>query len=360
MKAVILAGGKGTRLWPLSRQNKPKQFQPLVTDRTMLQDTISRLDFLKPEDIYISTNSEYLKTVREQAKGLIPLKNIIVEPALRDTAACIGLAAVCLAAKDPQEVMAVIYADHLIKNKKEFVKKLKVAEKLAGEENTLNIIEVKAKFPNVNLGYVKIGKMLKMLNGAKIYAFERFTEKPDLSTARKFQKSGKYLWNTGLYVWRIDTLLKQFKKFLPRTYARLTKISKAIGTKNESTALKEHYPLCDKISVDYGIMEKVDPRIVRIIPAELGWSDVGTWESIFEELAANGRDNLVKGNHLGIDSEGLLIYGDGKKTVATIGIKDLVIVDTGDALLVCRKDRSQDVKKLVDMMKNSSKYRKLL
>ena len=360
MKAVILAGGKGTRLWRLSRQNKPKQFQPLVTDRTMLQDTISRLDFLKPEDIYISTNSEYLKTVREQAKGLIPLKNIIVEPALRDTAACIGLAAVCLAAKDPQEVMAVIYADHLIKNKKEFVKKLKVAEKLAGEENTLNIIEVKAKFPNVNLGYVKIGKMLKMLNGAKIYAFERFTEKPDLSTARKFQKSGKYLWNTGLYVWRIDTLLKQFKKFLPRTYARLTKISKAIGTKNESTALKEHYPLCDKISVDYGIMEKVDPRIVRIIPAELGWSDVGTWESIFEELAANGRDNLVKGNHLGIDSEGLLIYGDGKKTVATIGIKDLVIVDTGDALLVCRKDRSQDVKKLVDMMKNSSKYRKLL
>jgi len=360
MKAVILAGGKGTRLWPLSRQKRPKQFQSLVTDRTMLQDTIARLDFLKPADIYISTNEEYLKTVKEQSKGLIPAKNIIVEPALRDTAPCIGLAAVYLAAGNPHEVMAVIYADHLVKNKREFVKKLKTAEKLAREENTLNIIEVKSKFPNVNLGYVKTGKMLHKLDGTEIHSFERFTEKPDLPTARKFRKSGKYLWNTGLYVWRIDTLLSQFKKFQPATYAHLTKISKAIGTKNEQATLKKYYPLCDKISVDYGIMEKVDPHIVRIIPAELGWSDVGTWESIFEELTTNGRANLVKGNHLGIDSESSLIYGVGKKTIATIGIRDIVIVDTGDALLVCRKDRSQDVKKLVEIMKRSTKYKKLL
>jgi mannose-1-phosphate guanylyltransferase len=360
MKALILAGGSGTRLWPISRKGKPKQFQSLTGNRTMLQDTIARLDFLKPQDIFISTNEKYLKTVKEQSRNVVPVKNIIVEPALRDTAPCLGLAAVYLAAQDPHAVMAVIYADHLIKNRKELAAKLKAAEKLALKENTLNIIEVKAQFPNVNLGYVKIGKKTGTIDGTGIYAFEGFREKPDLATARKFQKSGKYLWNTGLYVWRTDTLLEQYGKFQPATYANLKKISAAIGTKEETAVLKKYYPLCEKISVDYGIMEKVDPRLVRIIPADLGWSDVGTWESIFEELAAGARGNLVKGVHLDIDSSGSLIYGNGKKTVATIGVRDLVIVDTDDALLVCPLNRSQDVKKLVEIMKKSSKYKKLL
>jgi mannose-1-phosphate guanylyltransferase len=360
MKAIILAGGTGTRLWPLSRINKPKQFQALISGKTMLQETIERLDFLKPSDIYISTNYEYLKTVKQQSKKYIPAKNIIVEPSLRDTAPCIGLAAIYLSKTAPNEVMAVIYADHLIKNKKEFIKKLKIAEKIAREENTLNIIEVKAKFPNVNLGYVKVGKMLRETDGEEVFSFERFTEKPDLKTANKFLQSYKYLWNTGLYVWKIDTILKHYKKHQPNTYRNLMKIYEAIGTKNEEKTLKKYYSSCDKTSIDYGIMEKVDKNEVRIIPAELGWSDVGTWESIFEETASSHAANIVKGQHVGIDTHGSIIYGYGNKLIATIGIKNLAIVETPDALLVCAKNRSQDVKKIVEKLKEMTKYNNLL
>jgi mannose-1-phosphate guanylyltransferase len=362
MKAVILAGGTGTRLWPLSRVDKPKQFQKLISNKTMLQETIERLNFLKPEHIYVSTNHKYLEVVREQVKGKIPLENIIVEPDLRDTAPCIGLAAAYLAKKYPHDVMSIIYADHLVQKKDEFIKKIKIAEKLAHDENTLNVIEVKAKFPNVNLGYVKIGKVLKEINGVEIFSFEKFVEKPDLAKARVFLQSYKYLWNTGFYVWRIDTILKKFKKYLPTTYKNLMKIQQKIGTKEEQKALKTYYPLCDKISIDYGIMEKVDPKEVRIIPAELGWSDVGTWESIFDELSEKETSNLVKGKHLAIDTKGTLVYGDEKKLIATIGLEDIVIVDTKDALLVCKKDRSHDVKKLVEKLKNNktAHFKKLL
>jgi len=353
MKAVILAGGAGSRLWPLSTKSQPKQFQKLISNKTMLQETISRLNFLKPSDIFIAINKEHLTTVKKQIKNYkIPLKNLIIEPALRDTGPCIGLAAAYIAKNHPNEVMAVIYADHLIQNKKEFKEKLKIAEKLAKTEDTLNIIEVKAKFPNVNLGYVKIGKPLEEINGTEIYAFEGFTEKPSLEVAKKFLESYKYLWNTGLYVWKVDTILKYYQKYLPKTYKHLTTIKKAIGTTKESSTLNTNYSKCDKISIDYGIMEKVDKKKVRIIPAELGWSDVGTWESIFEELPHDKNNNLIKGNHLGIDSNNCLIYGTSKKLIATIGIDDLAVVETDNALLICKKERSQDVKKLVENIKN--------
>ncbi len=357
MKAVILAGGTGTRLWPLSRVSQPKQFQKLITNRSMLQDALARLKFLKPHEIYIATNVEYEKIVRGQAPK-IPPENIIVEPALRDTAACIGLAAVYIAQKYPHDVMAVIYADHLIQNQKELVKKLKIAEKLAKNEDTINIIEVKAKYPNVNLGYVKVDKVVKEIDGVEIFSFEKFIEKPGHEAAADFLKSYKYLWNTGLYVWKIETILKKFKKHLPNTYQYLIKIKKTIGTSGFQKALKHYYPLCDKISIDYGIMEKINPKEVRIIPAELGWSDVGTWESIFDELVKNEKSNLVKGKHIGIDTKSSLIYG-GNKLIATLGVKNLVIVETDDAILICDKKRSSEVKKLVEKIRQKN-YKNLL
>lgn len=344
MKAVILAGGHGSRLWPLSTKEKPKQFQKLIGNKTMLQQTLDRLSFLSPKDIYIATNKEYIETVIKQtASYKIPRTQIIEEPAMRDTAPCIGLAATLIAQKHPQEVMAVIYADHLIQNKKEFKEKLKIAEKIAREDKTLNIIEVKARFPNTNLGYVKIGHPFKEIGDATIYDFEKFTEKPDARTAEKFLKSYKYLWNTGLYVWRVDVILDYYKKFLPRTYKNLLSIKKDSSEKNIVTK----YPLCDKISIDYGIMEKVPPHLVKIIPAELGWNDIGTWESIWEELPHDKNGNLVRAlGHKSLETRNCLIYGDGKKPVITIGVKDLIIVDTKEGLLICKKEKSGKIKEI--------------
>ncbi len=353
MKTVILAGGSGTRLWPMSRQKKPKQFQPLVGEKSMLVQTIERLDFQKPEDIYIATNADYQDIVIEQSRGLIPAENIIIEPALRDTAPCIGLIAATIAKKDPEAVMAVIYADHLIQDLEEFTKKLKIAEDLALRDQTLNIIEVKAVTPNVNLGYVKIGNQLEEINGVPIFQFERFVEKPDLATAKQFLRSQNYLWNTGLFVWKVSTILEQYKRFQPETYDILVELMSSMGHQNYYQKLANLYPKCIKISIDYGIMEKVEPDKVRIIPADLGWNDVGTWESIWSELSddQHQQGNVHKGEIINIDSKNSLIYASDKKIIATIGLENMIIVETEDALLICKKDQSHQIKKLVEAIK---------
>ena len=360
MKAVILCGGSGTRLWPLSRISKPKQFQALASEKTLFQEAVGRLDFLNPEDIFISTNADFVEVVKEQAPHL-PEENIIVEPALRDTASCIGLAAAVIAKNHPDEVMAVIYADHLIKDHNEFQQKLKAAEQVARDEHTLNIIEVKAKFPNVNLGYVKIGDLIKKIeqenhDPIEVYAFEKFTEKPDLETAKEFMKSYKYLWNTGIYVWEVSTILNAYQTHLPDTYERLMRIQTAYGTPDQETVIHTDYPECQKISIDYAIMEKVDPTQVRIIPADLGWSDIGTWLSLHEELANKKEDNVTHGETLSIDTTGSVLHNtEDKKLVVALGMKDVAIINTPDAILICPKDRSQDVKKVVEVLKNGER-----
>lgn len=328
MKAVILAGGHGTRLHPLSTKEKPKQFLNLIGEKTLFQQTVERVSFLRPEDIFVATNKEFIGLVREQAPE-IPLANIFEEPAMRNTATCIGFAAMKLsgssvngststsdtalssasgsASKIPKacpgklssdsqsnppsssEVMCVIYADHLVHNTDEFARCLRAAELLAKEENTLNIIEVRAESPNTKLGYVQTGKLLREIHdpttGQPIQVFElkKFKEKPDLATAEEYLASGDYLWNTGFYVWQIETILEKYRLHLPDTYARLMKM------REDPSCIATEYPLCESISIDYAIMEKVAPEEVRIIPAsDLGWSDIGTWESLFEELEKVG------------------------------------------------------------------------
>ncbi|MBU1019434.1 MAG: sugar phosphate nucleotidyltransferase [Patescibacteria group bacterium] len=338
MKAVILAGGAGTRLWPLSTEEKPKQFQSLTSDKTLLQEAAERLEFLQPEDIYVATNEKYVPYIEEQLPQ-IPRENILTEPALRDTATCIGFAAAMIGKDHPDEVMAIVYADHLVQDKEEFATKLKAAEKLALRDNTLNIVEVEAREPNVNFGYVEIGETLEEIDGNPVKAFKKFTEKPDLETAKQYIESGNYLWNTGYYVWRISDILDRYQKHLPDTYNRLMKMQE------DPTSIETEYPQCEKISIDYAIMEKLEPEEVRILPAELGWSDIGTWETLFKELHKEG--NVTKGPVQTVDSEGNLIYNyENDKKLSILGIQNTVIVNTGSEILVCPLSESQNVKKL--------------
>lgn len=338
MKAVILAGGAGTRLWPLSTEEKPKQFHSLTSDKTLLQEAAERLEFLNSNSIYVATNEKYVPYIEEQLPQ-IPRENIIVEPALRDTATCIGYAAAVIGKNHPDEVMAVVYADHLVQDKAEFAAKLQAAEKLALRDNTLNIVEVEAREPNVNFGYVEVGEKLEEIDGNAVLAFKKFTEKPDLETAKQYVGSGNYLWNTGYYVWKVSDILERYQKHLPDTYDRLMRMQQ------DPESVEAEYPECEKISIDYAIMEKLQPEEVRILPAKLGWSDIGTWETLFKELSTG--ESVKKGPTQELDSEGNLIYNyeDGKK-LSVLGMKNTVIVNTGSEILVCPLSESQNVKKL--------------
>jgi mannose-1-phosphate guanylyltransferase len=335
MKAVVLAGGGGTRLWPLSTLKKPKQFQAIFSEKTMLEETLERIDFLEAEDIYLAINEKHLDLVIKLCPQ-IPKENIIIEPALRDTASCIGYAAALIEEKHPGEVMTVIYADHLIKEKEVFKEKLLQAEEIARKENTINIIEVIAKDANVNFGYVKLGKAL----GNDVYNIDCFTEKPDKKTAEEFLASGDYLWNTGIYVWKTSVILNEFKNHLGESQKKFEEMIL------NPDLVQKIYPTLEKISIDYAIMEKVDTSMIRIIKADLGWCDLGTWESVHKELTAHPRENHSRGPVKLVDCEGCIIYADNKKEIRAVGLRNMVIVDTEDGQLACSISDSNRVKEL--------------
>jgi len=354
MKAVILAGGFGTRLWPLSRKKTPKQFLKLTSEFTLLEETINQLNFLNKSDIYVATNSEYKEIVEQIVGNQIPKENILIEPALRDTSACIGLIATKLAKEFPDEVTAIAYADHLIKNVDELKEKLLIAEFLAQKENVISIIEVEAKTPNTNFGYVKLGEKVGQLNNIDIFKLSAFKEKPDLETAQKFLQEGNYVWNTGRYVFKNSVLIEKYKKYSPKTYEILQSISTAINTENEQTTIENLYPTINKISIDFDIMEKLNEDEVRIIKADLGWSDIGSFETLHEEIAKDENNNVIKGNFLGVKTENCLIINTEEKIVTTVHLNDFIIVNTPDALFISPKNSSHEVKKIVEHLKNSN------
>jgi len=353
--AAIMAGGQGKRLWPLSTKERPKQFLKLLGEQTMLQETVERIAPLIPhENIYVVVGEEHVGIVREQLPALPP-ENIIVEPMGRGTAPCVGLAALRLSRIDPEGVMIVLPADHVVKDKDRFLKLLEKAATLAAEGTHLVTLGITPDHPATGYGYIqastpwpKSGAVVE----SEVLEVERFIEKPDKETAKRFLDEGGYFWNSGMFIWRVDTILREMKVQMPSLHAGLMTIEERVGAPDYEEVLARIYRQQDIISIDYGVMEKSD--CVLVLPTgEIGWSDVGGWTVLNEILETDGEGNVIQAHHIGIDTANSIIlskHADVKdRLVATLGLSDLVIVDTDDILLVMDKGRAQEVKRLIEM-----------
>lgn len=352
MKFVILAGGSGTRLWPISRSSNPKQFSRLVGELTMLQDTVRRLKPLAGWDqIYISTNATFAPMIRELLPELSD-DHIIVEPEKRDTGPATALAAARLSLDGGDEPMVLLPSDHYIKDEQMFVEVFRVAEALIIEQGTMVNVGITPTYPNVNLGYLNVGPLLEDRKGIHIHEFAGQKEKPDYNTARSFIDQGNYLWNAGYFAWTPHHFLEAYRTFAPDIGAHLDALVQAMQSKDES-AFAAAYGKMEAKSIDYAVIEKMDPASVRTIRGDFGWADLGSWDMLYNELAnqTDEQGNLIKANWHGVDTRNTLVYAPSEKLVTTIGVSDLAIIDTPDALLVTPMSRAQDVKKIVELLK---------
>lgn len=350
---LIMAGGRGERFWPKSRQNMPKQFLSLTDDgKTMIQLTVERiLPLVEIEDIYIATNQSYKHLVREQLPDL-PEENILCEPVGRNTAPCIGLGAVHMAKKYGDAVMFVLPSDHLITYPQIFRKTLADAAKVAEMGENLVTLGITPDYPETGYGYIKFHPE-EMLGGA--YSVERFVEKPDAETAKAYVASQQYLWNSGMFIWKVSTILNNMKQFMPETYEGLLRIRDAIGTEQAKEVLDKEFHAFSSESIDYGIMEKA--KGIFILAGSFGWDDVGSWLAVGRIKSRNEFDNVISGNVVTVDTKNTIIQGE-KKLIAAVGLEDLIIIDTEDALLVCDQNSAGDIKKVIENLKicNRTEY----
>lgn len=346
--AVIMAGGRGERFWPKSRTSRPKQFLSLTSDgETMIQKTVKRLlPLVDINDIYIVTNSAYTPLVREQLPD-IPEENILAEPAARNTAPCIAFAAAVINQKYDDAVMLVLPSDHLIANETLYIDTLKKAVSVAEQGENLVTIGITPAYAETGYGYINFGEEK---NNA--YVVERFVEKPDLQTAEKYLESGRYLWNSGMFIWKISSILRNIENLMPDIYEGAVKIGKSFGTDSFNDVLVREFTAFRSESVDFGIMEKADN--IYTIPASFGWDDVGSWLAVERINETDEDKNYIDGSVISENTHHATICG-GKRLIATVGIDDIIIVDTDDALLVCSKNSTQDVKKIIARLKNQGR-----
>ncbi|WP_027718324.1 mannose-1-phosphate guanylyltransferase [Desulfovirgula thermocuniculi] len=340
---VILAGGSGERFWPLSRKARPKQFLALVGNRTMLQHTVDRLaGLVDSQRTFIITGRAYLELTKSQVPQ-VPEENIIAEPVSRNTAAAVGLAAELLTRQCPGDVMVVLPADHYIADVARFQAVLRAAIAAARDGQWAVTIGITPTRPETGYGYIRRGELHNVFMGVPAYRALRFTEKPNLKQAREFLATGEYLWNSGMFIWRIDLIRQLIAQFLPELHEGLRQLA-GVHDGQLPAAMEAVYPQLPDISVDYGIMERA--ANVLVLPGDFGWDDVGSWPALEGYRENDGRGNVLEGRGVLMDTRNTLVYAP-HKVVATLGVENLIIADAGDSLLVCHKERAQEIKRLL-------------
>jgi mannose-1-phosphate guanylyltransferase len=362
---VVMAGGSGTRFWPLSRRSRPKQFLALAGDEPMLAATVNRLPPLaQGGETYVVCGPAHVAGARRMLPRL-PARNFIVEPCARNTAPCVGLAALHVARREPRGLIAMLPADHHVARPAAFREAVASAARLA-EKGAIATIGIRPSRPETGYGYLKLGPRISGGTGGKGAAgkgaagkgagrgkstqaphkVERFVEKPDLVTAARYLADGHYLWNSGIFVFRADVILEEIRRAMPVLGELLDVIERSLGTPSYPRTLKRVFPECPSISIDYGVMEK--SQRIAVVPADFGWSDVGSFAALTDVRAVDHLGNVAEGDALVIDGRNNVVLAHGGRPVALVGIEDVVVVDAGDAVLVCRRDRAQDVRKAVD------------
>ncbi len=347
--AVVMAGGVGSRFWPRSRQGNPKQLIKIFGEKTMIQDTVSRLEgIIKNENIFIITNQIQKPSIVNQLKN-ISEENIIAEPFGKNTAACIGLASILIHNKSKDAVTIILPADHLIKDVKQFQDTLLKAAEFAYKSEGLLTIGINPTRPETGYGYIQvIDKELE----ENIYKVQTFAEKPNLSTAKRFMESGDFLWNSGMFIWKTEVILNEISMYLPELYEGLLEIEKAIDTPNFYEIIVKVYGQLVSISIDYGIMEKSNK--VFLIKGHFDWSDVGSWEEVYQLSKKDSKSNAYHGDVYAENSFGNYIFNP-KKFTAIVGLENIIVIDTEDALLICNRENAQNVKHVVDYLKMNDK-----
>jgi mannose-1-phosphate guanylyltransferase len=349
--AVIMAGGAGTRLWPVSRQKNPKQFQKLTGKRSLFQQTFSRIKRVVPaSNIFVSIGKKHLKAASQQLPT-IPQKNYIIEPVGRNTAPAVGLATLYIHRRDPRAIVATLASDHEIQKEDNFVKDLKLAfAAVARHPFFLLTIGLKPTYPATGYGYIKIGKKFDRIGARTIYRVNRFVEKPDEQTAQRYLDSNDYLWNASYFIFQAAHMLNMYEKHSSKIWGLLKKIGDKIDDQGQVDRLFEKMP---NEPIDTEIMEKGDK--MAVIPADLGWSDVGSWKSVYEILCQKlNMNEIVRGEHIGYKDKNIFVLGH-KRMIATVGLENIAVIDTSDVTLVINKNRAQDIRKIVEKLKKRGK-----
>lgn len=356
MKAVIFAGGVGTRLWPLSRKKSPKQFEKIIGNKSTLQLAAERLqpDFIW-DDIYVFTGNQYINIVQKQLPS-IPPDHVIGEPEMRDVGPAVGLATCMLETESPDEPMVILWSDHLVKDEVLFRKLLLVAGRLVEEDlHRIIFISQKPRFASQNLGWIAYGKKVIEREGVSFYAFVDFQYRPDAKTAQEYFQSGHHAWNLGYFVTTPRFLWEQYKRFVPNVYDGLLRIQNAYRTGKFRDVLKKVYPTLEKIHFDNAILEKLTPSDTYVVSENIGWSDIGAWEALKEALEETKDKNVIQGHVYLTDSTDCLVYNYTKQLVVGIDLEEMLVVNTDDVVMVCRKNSVPKIKRVVESFSGSDK-----